>query len=114
MYWTLHSIQRVCRLRALKLWSTSSASLYEINLGVLSDIARRGFRGILKDGCVHRTQEPTGIRNSLAERSLTNSYYPDQPITKGLNDKFYDKRKAAALDLEKFVPDAATTHDRHG
>lgn len=36
----------------------------------------------------------------------------DQNITKGLHDKFYEKRKAAALELERQVRDCNTHHDQ--
>ncbi|KDQ15363.1 hypothetical protein BOTBODRAFT_31687 [Botryobasidium botryosum FD-172 SS1] len=37
----------------------------------------------------------------------------EQAILRGLNDKFYEKRKAAALDLEKLVRECQSQGDRH-
>ena len=45
----------------------------------------------------------TQLRRRAASALVAHWHLADPAITKGLNDKFYEKRKAAALDLEKCV-----------
>jgi hypothetical protein len=42
-------------------------------------------------------------RVDLRDDVFSSTCPPEPSIVRGLNDKFYEKRKAAALDLEKFV-----------